>query len=212
MHFSSENWTDFARHLAPPVLATTMRTHLEEGCAACAGELSFWQSTTAIAAGEPECEPPEYLLRRAKAAFAEWAWMCRQTGLVAKPVFDTWLRPAAAGVRSGAAVARQMIFEAGDLTIDIQLQPGTRPGESSVLGQIVRADEPNAGVPDAQLSARSGGTVVARAHSNEFGEFSLPAVPDDAVTLAIRLDGGRTILIGLPEGRGRSLRTGEAWL
>jgi hypothetical protein len=208
-HFSAEQWTDFTRQVAPSALAEAMQSHLNHSCESCTRDLSFWQGFAETAAADAAYEPPRQVLAEAKAQFAKWMGIPERPSF-AKLVFDTWLQPAMAGIRSGAAATRQMIFEAGDLTIDIRVHSANQPGLNMVAGQIVRAQEPNDGIADALLSARSGGQVVARAKSNEFGEFALSAVPDP-VTLAIRLEGGRTILIGLPEGRGRSLRGEDVW-
>jgi hypothetical protein len=103
--------------------------------------------------------------------------------LVAALTFDSSSLQPAFGVRSGqAAPARQLLFSAGDLDVDLRLAPG---GEGwTVSGQVLGACKGG----EVELVDAEGSTA-ARATLNELCEFTLlPPTPDGTYALRLRLD------------------------
>jgi hypothetical protein len=103
--------------------------------------------------------------------------------LVAALTFDSSSLTPAFGVRSGqAAPARQLLFSAGDLDIDLRLARG--PEGWTVSGQVLG---PCKGGEVELVGAE--GASVARAALNELCEFTLlPPTPDGTYALRLRLD------------------------
>lgn len=95
--------------------------------------------------------------------------------------FDSLSLAPAYGVRSGqAASARQLLFSAGEVDVDLRLAPGSEGW--TVSGQV--------------LGPCTGGRVEMADHEqtaaqsalNELCEFTLPPVPEGDYTLRLRID------------------------
>ena len=123
-HYGFEQWIDFARGVAPEALTRDMDEHLRVGCADCAHELATWKSIYNFAATESLCEPPADLVRIVKSAVAPPAsrTVSARIAEMAQLVFDSFAQPQLQGVRSAQATARQLLYKAGPLLIDMQLQ------------------------------------------------------------------------------------------
>jgi len=105
--------------------------------------------------------------------------------------FDSRRIPQPLGVRAGAQSERQLLFNAGDAGVDLQI---VQAGELwSVAGQVLGPDV--SGQVDLQ---GAGGT--AQAVLNELGEFRLPAVPSGTYTLTVRLANADIEVAGLEVG------------
>jgi hypothetical protein len=112
--------------------------------------------------------------------------------LVASLSFDSGARRPAYGLRSGAtsAAARQLLFSAGDLDVDLRLSPS---GEGwAVSGQLL--GECAAG--RAELFADEE-APAARADLNDLCEFTLPTVPAGTYTLRLTVGDAEIEVPGL---------------
>jgi hypothetical protein len=88
--------------------------------------------------------------------------------------------PQPVGLRSGQLGERQLLFTAGQLSIDLRIIPsGTL---WSLVGQVLG---PSTGSGQVALASSATTTKVAL---NEFSEFTLPPVPAGDYTLTLRLD------------------------
>jgi anti-sigma factor RsiW len=161
------------------------RAHLAD-CTNCSAQAAQLGHLTALMRADTSEDAPAELVAsvvrmfRARRAQDEQPGLLRR--LVAALTFDSSsLRPAF-GVRSGqAAPARQMLFSAGDLDVDLRLAPG---GEGwTVSGQVLG---PCTG-GEAELVDAEGATA-ARATLNELCEFTLlPPAADGTYALRLRL-------------------------
>ena len=173
---------------------TEARAHLADctNCSAQAAQLGHLAAL--MRADASEDAPPELVasvvrMFRTRRVQAEEPGLLRR--LVAALTFDSSSLQPAFGVRSGqAAPARQMLFSAGDLDVDLRLAPG---GEGwTVSGQVLG---PCKGGEVELIDAD--GASVARAALNELCEFTLlPPTPDGAYALRLRLDGAE---VEIPE-------------
>jgi hypothetical protein len=66
-HFTTEEWIDFANELVGIRKRKEMHRHLEGGCSRCRKVLSLWQKVRQTAKSATDCEPPERVVRIAKA-------------------------------------------------------------------------------------------------------------------------------------------------
>jgi hypothetical protein len=170
------------------------REHLSS-CARCAGQAEQLGRLTALMRADSSADaPPEVLSGVVRMFRARRAGVAPEPGrlrrIVAALTFDSSsLRPAF-GVRSGqAAPARQLLFSAGDLDVDLRLAPG---GDGwTVSGQVLG---PCGGGGEVELLA--GGEAAARAALNELCEFTLPPQPEGAYALRLRLGGAE---VEIPE-------------
>lgn len=184
-HIPFARLADLAEGRLSPEEAGGVRAHLAD-CTACAGQAAQLGHLAALMrADSSEDAPPELLagvvrMFRARRAQADAPGLLRR--LVAALTFDSSssLQPAF-GVRSGqAAPARQLLFSAGELDVDLRLAQG---GEGwTVSGQVLGPCK------GGEVELVSGGQTAARASLNELCEFTLPAVAEGAYALRLLLD------------------------
>ena len=112
-------------------------------------------------------------------------------------MFDSFGEPQPVGVRSLERVSRQAMYRAGDYYVDLRMEtePGTR--RVSLVGQIAgsKADQRSFGNVPVMMAA--GTDILARAVSNEFGEFQMSYEPGPQLRLFVPLGSGRGIEIPL---------------
>jgi hypothetical protein len=133
MHYSIETWADFARGIILDRQAAEMQAHLS-GCAPCARTVSLFNRISTIA-NRHEPAVPRYLVRQAITLFAVAGPRAESVGAkLAKLVFDSFLQPLPAGVRSTAQLCQQALFEAENILVDVRVE---REGEHVMLtGQV----------------------------------------------------------------------------
>jgi len=121
-----------------------------------------------------------------------------QVSVLANLLFDTFVQPLAAGIRSGAAVARQLVYEAEGLTVDLRLDSQSPSGKILVVGQVLDQRLPRVsprGVSIALWTPK--GQPFLEVSPNESGEFQLEVNAQDDLRLLIEVAGRKTIRIPL---------------
>lgn len=165
--------------------AAAERLHLAD-CTTCSAQAAQLGHLAALMrADTSEDAPPELVasvIRMFHASRARDMEPGLLRRLVAALTFDSSSLQPAFGVRSGqAAPARQLLFGAGDLDVDLRLAAG---GEGwTVSGQVLGPCE------GGEVELVSEGSTAARAALNELCEFTLPPQPEGVYTLRLRLDG-----------------------
>jgi anti-sigma factor RsiW len=192
-HIPFARLADLAEGRLSPEEAAEERAHLAD-CTRCAGQAAQLGHLAALMRADTSEDAPAALVAdvvrmfRARRATAEPGLLRR---LVAALTFDSSSLTPAFGVRSGqAAPARQLLFSAGDLDVDLRLAPG---GEGwTVSGQVLGPCQGG----EVELVGADGSTA-ARAALNELCEFTLlPPTPDGTYSLRLRLDGAE---VEIPE-------------
>jgi hypothetical protein len=184
-HSSEEDWFDFARQQAAPALRARLEQHLEKGCSRCTQTVRLWRAVLDVADQEAAYRPPDEALRQLKGDFA----LRRPKGLLervaeqAALVFDSFRQPQAAGVRTGGAAPRQLLYKAGRYSIRLRLEPGADAQRLSIVGQLVDEQHSPAAVQDIAVIALKGTKTVDRTLTNHLGEFVLE--PDSAENLRL---------------------------
>ena len=193
-HISFARLADMAEGRLSPEETAEERAHLA-GCTSCAAQAAQLGHLTALMRADTSEDAPAELVStvvrmfRARQAQAAEPGLLRR--LVAALTFDSSSLQPAFGVRSGqAAPARQMLYSAGDLDVDLRLASG---GEGwTVSGQVLG---PCKGGEVELVDAE--GATAARATLNELCEFTLlPPTPDGTYALRLRLDGAE---VEIPE-------------
>jgi len=195
-HFSLEDWADFARDVVKGDQKAAMQTHLESGCKPCARVLGTWMRVREAATREKAYQPPESAVRTIKGLGA--IYIPAKTSL-ARLLFDSSSNPIAAGVRSAATVARQLLYGVGAYRIDLRMEPQMDSDKVSLVGQILNSADPTkhaAAVPVVLLKGRK---VLAESHTNAFGEFHLQCDLEGSLQLRLTLPHGSEVRIPLVE-------------
>jgi hypothetical protein len=196
-HFSEQAWVDFIRgfELAERL---QMELHLTSACGDCTQIRDTWKRVHTAAMQESLYAPPAVAVRLTKLEFA-----ARQSGEVKPPVFanltfDTFAKPALAGIRSAAASARQMLYETEGLVVDLRFDRSPASKFVHATGQVLGKREPVSAVAEATVMLwTSKGLPIAETKTNAFGEFNLEFEPQNGLRLSIHAHRQATVRVFL---------------
>ncbi len=182
-----------------------MEKHLNLGCSSCQKTVSLWQRVRASAAAEGNYQPPESAVRIAKAAFAGAGLGSTSTGASnkVKLLFDSFLQPMLAGVRSAGAGTRQMLYRADPYQIDVQLE--MKPGANRIVvtGQLLNLGTPKVVATGTRVLVSNMHGDVVHTVANQFGEFSGEVKNSGDLQVTFATPSGEPIVISLREALGR---------
>jgi len=195
-HFSEEVFADFVRGI-DVTAHTELQSHLATKCLQCAQGLRLWTQLQAIGARENTYCPPADSVRMVKLEFE--ATRLQENETLGKIVFDSFSQPALAGVRSGsAAAARQMVFEADGVMVDLRFDRPPRSTCVSLIGQVLNEKAPRVSLANAAVMLwTEKGLVLAETTTNTLGEFHLEFEPQTKLRLSIEGVAGKVIRIPL---------------
>jgi hypothetical protein len=154
-----------------------------------------------VATNEQSYAPPAETVRIVQAQFAAARMAAPTRRLLASLTYDSFAQALPAGIRSGGAMARQMVYEADGLTIDLRIDQHANSQALSIVGQVLDARTLRlapVAVPVALLNRQ--GEPLQRTATSNFGEFHLEVAAEAEMQLAIEVDSGRTVCITLPTG------------
>src|SRR4029077_5638462 len=200
-HFTLEEWADFARGVVEGERRTAMHSHLDTGCKSCGAVLSLWQRVHDIARRELAYEPPASALRYSKAAFTLHRppeTHPKRAGR-AKLLFDSFLQPQLAGVRSGDAAVRQLLYGTGDYHIDIRIEPQEDSEKVSLVGQVLNANDVDQHLNSAPVALLHAGRVRAETVTTRCGESRLECDVKSGLQLRVRLPHGNEVRVPVVE-------------
>jgi hypothetical protein len=193
-HVSEQVWADAVRGLGTAEVNGQFDAHVASGCSECAAAVALWKKVRAIASNEPSLAPPDGIVRIAKLQFASVGEPQKSLRTMARLVFDSLHQPLTAGVRSGASISRQLMFDAEGTVVDLVID--TRQGTVALVGQVV--DKRGAKVAPRQVTVISWtetGQPLAETTANEFGEFHLEFSAQQRLRLSIEIAGYMQIRI-----------------
>jgi hypothetical protein len=165
-----------------------MLAHLAE-CPTCASSVAWLERVLGLMRSDSSVDAPPALVARAKRLFQVQPPAARPSlrqRIAAVLSFDSAATPLAFGMRTGVAGERQLLFNAGELDVDLRIAPSSAslPGGQAgwaLSGQILGAD----GGRQIELRGPAG---TATAAINALGEFTLAPVAAGAYTLTLQLD------------------------
>ena len=173
-----------------------MQEHLETGCQKCTNVRDTWHLVAKSAESDRRYEPPDSTIRIARALFA----LRQPTGVAtfmgrARALFDSGLAPLPAGMRSGLAASRKLVYAAGEYLIDLQVGSGHQSGATQLTGQVAmpaNAHHHFEGIPVVVLRHAR---VVAKTTTNRLGEFQMEFEGQaDDVSIALGFKDGGTVI------------------
>jgi len=186
-HFSEQAWADYTRGFVASELAQNMKAHIAAGCQSCKAERYFWNRLQTMVSAEKTYEAPADLVRLAKLEFSVRQEKA-ETWTLARLLFDSFSEPLLAGVRASGAVARQVVYEAEGLTVDLRFDTVVPSGKVAAVGQILDSRVPREGVNGAPVVVWSdNGQLVATTTANSYGEFQLEFEAHDGLRLTARV-------------------------
>src|SRR6266568_1790091 len=174
-HFSEQAWADFVRGIGESEMKANVKSHLARGCSDCRAAFDVWSRVQTTLVNERTYTPPDSAVRMVKQEFTAAYSPEQRSSVLASLLFDTFAQPLPAGIRSTVAVARQLIYEAEGLTVDLRLD--RQPQSIKIWTEK--------------------GLPIVQARANVSGEFQLEFEPQDGLRLSVNVDGRRTIRIPL---------------
>lgn len=191
-HFSEQAWADFGRGFGASEKAQGIKAHLAAGCLNCKSTSHFWDRVQTMAVAERAYLAPENLVHLARLEFTAKQEFQSETWSLASVLFDSLSRPLLAGVRSSAATARQVVYEAEGLTVDLRFDVVVPSGKVSAVGQILDSQMPHERLTGAPVVVwTEEGQLVATTTANAYGEFQLEFEARDDLRLTARVGGRR---------------------
>jgi hypothetical protein len=123
----------------------------------------------------------------------------RQITRGAPLVFDSFLQPSIAGIRSSQPQCRQLRYESGTVVADLSLERQSDSQHITLMGQVLdnAKGEPQLGGVPIVIQGHSG--LVGIARTNEWGEFHIEFESEPGITLEIRAREGFWVSAGLPD-------------
>jgi hypothetical protein len=150
--------------------------------------------------------PPEPSLAPLKAGFGLRQGSCSMENFeLAELVFDSAAQGNTAGVRASAAIARQLLYKAGSVCIDMHMQP--KPGSDSVvlIGQLLDSKRPDQGIKDTPVRLLCDGDTISHQKTNHVGEFEFGIEPLNHLQLAFGIAGRKTVIVPVPDTKTASI-------
>ncbi|MFL5807516.1 MAG: anti-sigma factor family protein [Roseiflexaceae bacterium] len=148
-------------------------------CERCAAEVARLQRLIGLMRTDDSVDAPADLIARAVRVFHQRVAPLPQR-LVAMMRFDSARQPQGIGIRSGFTGGRQLVFNAGDIDLDLRLSPVATGWV--VSGQLLGSSQGG----EVELHGPQG---AARATLNQLCEFKLLPVEPGLYTLTLSLDG-----------------------
>lgn len=197
-HFEGQTWADYVRGLGPRDTMREVDSHLARSCNECLSAKALWGRVQTLANRELEYAPPADLVRMAKFQYSLAQPDTPDLWAVAGLVFDSAMQPLPAGIRGGAVHARQVVYEAESLTVDMRFERKSPGSAISVAGQVLDRDAPLSWVSNAVIVLwTEKGRMVTRAEVNECGEFQLEFEPQNQLRMSVITMGRKTLRIAL---------------
>jgi hypothetical protein len=205
-HYSSEEWVDFAMQQTPQSQRAEMQCHLDSGCKPCALLLNLWTRVGEIAGREGQLQPPDSAVHHVRAAFASLAkaQKAERKPRIPRLAFDSFWQPALAGIRSGSAGPRKLLYKSKDITIEMHIESESKSDRMNLTGQILIGSLQGQSMPTIPVAISSEEGKLASTTTNGFGEFHLSYEPAEDLQICFELAGGLIVVIPLDDPVKRS--------
>jgi hypothetical protein len=199
---SFERLIDYLDSRLPEADAEGVAAHLAGNCTACVESRDWYQQVRIVARTDDSVEPPAWMLKRALRIFEapghKPKLAVRLGQAIASLVFDSFTLPALAGVRSTETPNRQLLYRAGDYSIDLQIAP-TEHTHAVLIGQLLRENEATFdSVSGLKLDITRDGKVLFSAVTDEMGEFQVSGIEQGKYDLRVELPKGSITVPDLP--------------
>jgi hypothetical protein len=197
-----EQLVDYLDNRLTETESATVSAHLAAGCPSCAETRAWYERVRAVTASDESTEPPTWVLKRAVRIFGtqrDRPRLVERIGeAVASLVFDSFARPAMAGVRSTETTNRQLLYRAGDYNIDLQVAPSDQ-SRADLIGQVLREGETTfESVSGLRLEIALGVGKRYSAVTDAMGEFKIVGMDCGTYDLRVELPEGSITVPQLP--------------
>ena len=119
----------------------------------------------------------------------------------ARIVFDSFLQPLADGVRSAQISDHRLLYESGDVMVDLSLEPRRDSQRVRLMGQILDA-KPGPQLRSAPVVLQGQTEPIETSTTNELGEFQFDFDPGPDLRLEIGVRENHWLSLELPDPKG----------
>ena len=200
-HYGLTAWADFVRGFGDAAERRRMEQHLASGCKTCGERARVMNGCLDLAASEASYELPRYAEQSVKALF-----LLRRPEkirllprLAARLVLSDAVAGPVGGVRSLERFSHQALYEAGRFAVDLRLDQEYGTNTVVLVGQISDRSTPTRRVTNVPVLLMSGGEILNKTRSNQFGEFHLEYQPRGRLRLCAAVGDGKRIEVPLHE-------------
>jgi hypothetical protein len=145
---------------------------------------------------ESSCLPGKHRRRQKRCSSGKSPLSVR---VEAQLVFDSehrnWMTP----VRGDCIPARQLLYKAGSVCIDMHIQPKLGSISAFLTGQVLDSKRPNRIMRGVSVSLWSAGSPISHMRTNDFGEFNFGVAPLRDLHLAFGIGTRKTLMVAVPD-------------
>jgi hypothetical protein len=189
-HFDITEWADYVRNVVAPEQHQQMLSHLQSGCSKCEKLHTLLSRLATIFLREAAYEVPRYAEQQVK-ALVGLARAPRQSmlqRLLGNLIYDSQSDPQPVGVRGTHQINRQVLFHAGDYSLDLRFEHEKGSASMVLVGQIANQKAPDDMLSNIPVILVAGNRELTRSISNTFGEFQMEYVPESDLRLLVPLE------------------------
>jgi hypothetical protein len=182
-HIPSEQLINFADGTIPGAEKGKVEKHLAQ-CKTCVGELSLFNKAINVMGADRQLDAPVDSIKWAKNLFRTRIPAPRQTvaqKILAVLQMDLSQMSPAFGERSAAAAA-QMLFQAGENSVDLRVSPAEK-------GLILKGQILGAGFENCSVTLRAGKKEF-KTQANELAEFTIKNLKPGTYEMSLASTGG----------------------
>jgi hypothetical protein len=182
-HIPSEQLINFADGTIPGAEKAKVEKHLDQ-CKSCVSELSLFNKAINAMRADNSADAPADSIKWAKSLFRTRVPAPRQTvaqKILAVLQVDLSQMSPVFGERSAAAAA-QMLFQAGENSVDLRVSPGEK-------GLVLKGQILGQGFENCSVSLRSGRKEF-KTQANELAEFTIKNIKAGTYEMSLTSTGG----------------------
>lgn len=189
-HFDITEWADYVRSTVSSDQQKLMQAHLQSGCSKCERIKTLLSKFAAVCSREAAYQIPRAAEQQVKAmiGLAKAPRRSALQRLWATLVYDSVNDPQPVGVRGTHQINRQVLFHAGDYSVDLRFEHEKGSASMVLVGQIANQKTPDEMLANLPVILVAGNREVTRSISNTFGEFQLEYVPESDLRLLVPLE------------------------
>lgn len=189
-HFDITEWADYVRNTVSSDQQKLMQTHLQAGCSKCERIKALLSKFAAVCSREATYQVPRAAEQQVKAmiGLAKAPRRSALQRLWASLVYDSVNDPQPVGVRGTHQINRQVLFHAGDYSVDLRFEHEKGSASMVLVGQIANQKTPDELLANLPVILVAGNREVTRSISNTFGEFQLEYVPESDLRLLVPIE------------------------
>jgi hypothetical protein len=189
-HFDITEWADYVRNMVPHEQRERMLAHLQSGCTKCGRLQELLSRFAGICQREAAYEIPRFAEQQVKALISvgKAPRVSTLQRILCSLTYDSLNDPQPVGVRGTHQINRQVLFQAGDYSVDLRFEHEKGSASMVLVGQIANQKTPDETLANLPVILVAGNREVTRSISNTFGEFQLEYVPESDLRLLVPLE------------------------